>query len=84
VATIRATQVLDGALPSDVALADLAALYIELNHLWDIQDFYLLRCAQQDLKGYLHQWYWPSATRENIDLIIEDRFRSWICEHPLK
>lgn len=43
-------------------------------------DFYLLYFAKDDLAVEEVQWYWDGATRENIDQIIQERFRKWMTE----
>jgi hypothetical protein len=84
VISIRATQILAGKMELDQALSELASLYEELIHPEDLQDFWLLHLAKQDLIDDEDQWYWPSATRGTIDQIIVDRCRAWLSEYPLK
>lgn len=43
-------------------------------------DFYLLYYAKDELTVGEVQWYWDGANRENIDQIIQERFRMWIAE----
>ncbi len=43
-------------------------------------DFYLLYYAKDDLTVDEVQWYWDGANRENIDQIIQERFRKWMTE----
>lgn len=43
-------------------------------------DFYLLYYAKDDLTVDEVQWYWDGANRENIDEIIQERFRKWLTE----
>jgi hypothetical protein len=43
-------------------------------------DFYLLYYAKEDLTADEVQWYWDGANRENIDEIIQERFRKWMTE----
>jgi len=43
-------------------------------------DFYLLYFAKDDLMVDEIQWYWDGANRENIDLIIRERFKKWMSE----
>jgi hypothetical protein len=43
-------------------------------------DFYLLYYAKDDLTVDEVQWYWDGANRENIDQIIQERFKKWLTE----
>lgn len=43
-------------------------------------DFYFLYYAKDDLTVDEVQWYWDGANRENIDQIIQERFREWMKE----
>jgi hypothetical protein len=83
IASIRVRQALDGKRPVDAVLMELSELCVDLDHLSDIYDFYLLRFASEDLKANDVQWYWPSATRKNIDEVIKKRFQEWIAMHPI-
>jgi hypothetical protein len=83
ITAIRAKQVLEGKLPIDIALAELSQLCIELDYLSDIYDFYLLHFAKEDLKFSDQQWYWSSATKENIDQVVTEHLQNWIAEHPI-
>jgi hypothetical protein len=47
-------------------------------------DFYSLYYAKYDLMYSENQWYWPGATRQNIDSIIRERFQTFITECNLK
>jgi hypothetical protein len=38
-----------------------------------LRDFYLLHHAWERLQTDEVQWYWPGATKDNIDDIIRDR-----------
>jgi hypothetical protein len=43
---------------------------IALGYPTELRSFYLLRFAWEDLQDREVQWYWPGATRENIDDIM--------------
>lgn len=47
-------------------------------------DFYLLYFAKDDLAVDEVQWYWDGANRQNIDQIIQERFRKWMIEFELQ
>jgi hypothetical protein len=59
-AAFRARQVLAGQLARDVALQELAELYMETDDR-ALQDFYLLHHARDDLQQGEVQWYWPAG-----------------------
>ena len=48
------------------ALRELNRLCIEEDHTAELNAFYLLHYAWDDLLRSDVQWYWPGATRENI------------------
>lgn len=50
---------------------------IELDYEKYLYDFYSLYFAKDDLSYSENQWYWDGATRENIDKIITEYFKSW-------
>lgn len=43
-------------------------------------DFYSLYFALDDLKYSENQWYWPGATRGNINKIINEYFVEWMTK----
>jgi hypothetical protein len=66
--------------------ADLFAVLRELNQLsideeyaTELQDFYLLYFAWDDLLTSNEQWYWPGATRENIARIARDTLEKFVA-----
>jgi hypothetical protein len=49
---------------------EVSELSIALGYPSELRSFYLLRFAWEDLQNGDVQWYWPGATRENIDDIM--------------
>ena len=45
----------------------------------DLYDFYLLYFAADSLRGSVHQSYWDSATRANIDDIVREQAQRFIA-----
>ena len=68
---------LDGELDNFKVLDILKDICIELDYEIYLYDFYSLYFAKEDLSHSENQWYWDGATRENIDRIITDYFRTW-------
>ena len=46
----------------------------------EIFDFYLLYFAYEDLQFRDIQWYWPGATRENIESLIRQRAEQFLAD----
>jgi len=69
---------LDGKIQIINVLDILKDVYIGMNYNPPYSDFYSLYYAYDDLKYSENQWYWPGATRENIDEIIKEYFVKWI------
>lgn len=44
----------------------------------EYMDFYLLYFAKDDLNESENQWYWDGADRDNIDVIIKEKFQEYI------
>lgn len=59
-------------------LMDLKNLCIALDHEKNLNDFYLLFFAREDLKYSEVQHYWNGADRSNIDQICIDYFKQWL------
>ena len=55
-------------------LNTLKDLCIELDYESSLYDFFSLYYAKDDLLISEHQWYWDSATQQNIDSIINEYF----------
>ena len=53
-------------------------LCIARNYAKELYDFYLLYWAYCDLRDYRNQYYWPDATRENIDALIRQRAEDFV------
>lgn len=68
---------LDGELDSFKVLDILKDICIELDYVKYLYDFYSLYFAKDDLSYSEIQWYWDGATRQNIDKIITDYFKTW-------
>jgi len=69
---------LNGVRTSQEVLRELRDLYIELDYIDYLSDFYYLSYAQGDLLIADVQYYWPEATRSNIENIIQQVSRNWI------
>lgn len=65
-------------------LREISDIYDELVIGDEYADFYSLYYAKNDLMYSENQWYWPGATRQNIDSIIRERFQTFITECNLK
>ena len=66
----------------DAVLTEIKDIYLSNDHEpIEIYDFYLLYFARADLKEQEFQYYWPDATRDNIERITNDRIREFIVEH---
>ena len=61
-----------------VQVADLA---IELGYPSDLEPFSSLHFAAEDLLQAEMQWYWPDATRENIDQIVREEAQRFVSSH---
>ena len=81
-----AAEALRLALAGDVALISAVEavkdLYIAQDYLKELYDFYLLYWASSDLRDSEVQWYWPGATRQNIESIIRQRTVKFVSETP--
>jgi hypothetical protein len=73
-----ANEALDGNRSYRKVLHELKDICIELNYEKFLFDFYSLFFALDDLEYSENQWYWPNATRENINSIITEYFKNWI------
>lgn len=80
-ASVLARGVLDGKISVQFAVFELSEVYVELDFLDDLQDFYRLRHARDDLQESDIQYYWTNATRETIDEVIRDYCREWLEAH---
>lgn len=61
------------------------SVLVAVKHIYDdrdreksLQDFAMLYWAKDDLDAWGDQSYWPDATKENIDAIIEAYFRAYL------
>jgi hypothetical protein len=68
---------LAGKLDNFKVLDILKDICIELDYEKYLYDFYSLYFAKDDLSYSENQWYWGGATRENIEKIITDYFKTW-------
>ena len=60
------------------ALREISDICIDLNMDPEYLDFYLLYFAKKDLTDSLNQWHWKGADRDNINMIIRDKFRQYL------
>jgi hypothetical protein len=58
-------------------LNELKDICIERDYEKFLFDFYSLYFALDDLEYSENQWYWPDATRKNINAIITEYFKNW-------
>lgn len=64
-----------------VIFGRVAHLAMELGHPADLEPFFLLHFAAEDLIGSEMQWYWPGATKDNIDEIMVQEAQRFIAQH---
>ncbi|MHC4955144.1 MAG: hypothetical protein ACYTGZ_14910 [Planctomycetota bacterium] len=83
-ASTCARNIVDGAAPIGPTLAELGKLYNKLDLLRELQDFWLLGLAHEDLQRYPDQHKWPDATRENIDDVVIGYCCEWLSSHPVR
>ena len=63
--------------------ARVANLAIELGYPSDLQPFFNLHFAAEDLHQSAMQWYWHGATRDNIDEIMKQEARSFLARYAV-
>ncbi len=77
-----AVECLRAALAGDVdrveALAIVKDLCVAIDYPKDLNEFYLLCFAYEDLLEREVQWYWPGATRENVLSIVRDTAEAFV------
>ncbi len=61
------------------AVREIKDLCIANNYQKDVYDFYLLFFAYVDLEFREMQYYWPGATRENIESIFRKRAEQFVA-----
>lgn len=61
-------------------LHELNRLCIDEDYASELQDFYLLYFAWDDLLTSNEQWYWPGATRENIAIIAKQTLSEFVAD----
>jgi hypothetical protein len=61
-------------------LHELSRLCIDEEYAPELQDFYLLYFAWDDLLTSHEQWYWPGATLDNIAGIAQETLLRFIAE----
>ena len=62
----------------------LADICRDLDYDKNYMDFYFLYYAKDELKDFDDQFYWNGANRNNIDLIIIEKFNEWIKKYELE
>lgn len=66
-------------------LAELGILHYSNGYPELIQDFYLLNDGWGDIDREMgSEYYWPGATKENIEQIVIDKACKWLSEHESK
>lgn len=70
-------EIINGSRKMSVALAAVKDIYIELGYDPSFYEFYLLYYAWADLQFSEAQFYWPGATRKNINGIVFDYLKNW-------
>jgi len=63
------------------AVGQIKDLSIELGYPRELNDFYLLYFAWEDLRQSDQQWYWDGATRENIEALIREHAEKFVAAH---
>ena len=75
--TLYTAERLQGALVGNLAwpevLFDLRDIDVANGHSRELQPFYLLAHAYEDLMAGEEQWYWDEATRDNILKIVREQ-----------
>ncbi len=71
------SEAIGGKIKTDYVLSILRNIPIELEDENFLHDFNLLCWAKDDLIYSESQWYWPGATRDNIDEMIMAYFVEW-------
>lgn len=61
--------------------AKAASLAIELDYPRELDPFYSLHFAAGDLLHSEMQWYWPGATRQNIEEILRQEAERFMAAH---
>lgn len=61
-------------------LRELNRLCIDEDYAAELQDFYSLYFAWDDLLTSHEQWYWPGATRENIAAIAHETLSKFVAD----
>lgn len=65
-----------------LSLLKLSRVYLQLDMYWEIQDFYLLYWACEDLDyGMEYQYYWAGATKDNIKQIAVETAQNWLKQY---
>ena len=62
------------------ALHVLNRLCIDEDYPPELNDFYLLYFAWDDLRTSDVQWYWPGATRDNVAAIAEETIQGFVAD----
>lgn len=70
-------EALAGNRPYSAVVAELKDVYNEFGLPSHLSQFYLLYWTLEDLKIADVQWYWPGATRKNIQEIMRECFQEW-------
>ncbi|MEZ7955642.1 MAG: hypothetical protein QMC23_05380 [Rubritalea sp.] len=77
-------EIIDTPNSMSLNLRILCDMCIDEDHLDDINDFYTLRWAFDDLQDAEVQWYWEGATQSNIEEIVLNQCRIWLNEYEIK
>lgn len=62
------------------AVCEVKDLCIANNYQKELFDFYLLHFAYVDLRDHGSQWYWPGATRQNIEATIGEHVEQFLAD----
>jgi hypothetical protein len=65
--------------PLGEVFREVSELSIALGYPTELRSFYLLRFAWEDLQDSDDQWYWPGATRDNIEDIMLGEARRFVA-----
>jgi|GEM_PF-1038629 len=82
-ATAYVKRFLQGVADSGTTMFTVAKLYTHDEQSEVVCDFYFLHLAAVDLAETDYQYYWPNASRHNIENVIKTRCVEWVKQHPL-
>jgi hypothetical protein len=61
--------------------SQVATLAVEFDYRPELMPFYNLHYAAEDLRSSDTQWYWPAATRANIEQIMQQEAERFVARY---